>query len=48
MVGKRQEEEEEPEGEVSAEPSGEVVECSSGNILFFFFFKTNYFPNDIP
>ena len=40
MVGKRQEEEEEPEGEVTVGPSGEAVEHSSGNTLFFS--KSNY------
>ena len=35
-MGKRQEEEEEPEREVIAGPSGEVVECSSGNTFLFF------------
>ena len=42
MVGKRQEEEEEPEGEVILGPSGEVVECSSGSAPSFslsFFFQ---------
>ena len=47
MVGKRQEEEEEPEGEVIVGPSGEAVEQSLGNDLSFlsFFSKTNYLFN---
>ena len=35
MVGKKQEGEEEPEGEVIAGPSGEAVEHSSGSTPFF-------------
>ena len=44
MVGMRQEEEEEPEGEVIVGPSGEVVKCSSGNTLSFslLVLKSNY------
>ena len=42
MVGKRQEEEEEPEGEVIAGPSGEAVEHSSGNTPFFLKIKLSF------